>query len=130
MFRLPLFVLSEGGAVMAKRKENDVARIKANLEKVIRKRDTAIKQFAEDFATALYDEGIATKLSQYGKRDIRKILHLFGDDLDSYIEKVHPKKVENMFAIALDDDEFNRLVAQMGTAVESPHNADEGTEKA
>ena len=71
---------------MAKRKSRSPEGLKAEINSLIKQRDELIERFAKDFATALYDEGIATKLSGYNKRELHRVVHYMSEDIDRYIE--------------------------------------------
>ena len=116
---------------MAKRKSRSPEGLKAEINSLIKQRDALIEQFAKDFATALYDEGIATKLSGYNKRELRRVIHYMSEDIDRYIERLEEerkvlsekgreavkrrgsKEPVNIFAVPMSDEEFEKMVAML-----------------
>lgn len=116
---------------MASRKHRSPEGLKAEINSLIKQRDALIERFAKDFATALYDEGIATKLSGYNKRELRRVIHYMSEDIDRYVERLEEerkvlsekgreaakrrglKKPVNMFAVPMSDEEFNAMLVAM-----------------
>ena len=116
---------------MAKRKSRSPEGLKAEINSLIKQRDELIERFAKDFATALYDEGIATKLSGYNKRELRRVIHYMSEDIDRYVERLEEerkvlsengreaakrrgsKKPVNIFDVPLSDEEFEKMVAML-----------------
>ena len=116
---------------MAKRKSRSPEGLKAEINSLIKQRDALIERFAKDFAVALYDEGIATKLSGYNKRELRRVVHYMSEDIDRYIERLEEerkvlsekgreaakrrgsKKPVNIFDVPLSDEEFEKMVAML-----------------
>ena len=116
---------------MAKRKSRSPEGLKAEINSLIKQRDALIERFAKDFATALYDEGIATKLSGYNKRELRRVVHYMSEDIDRYIERLEEerkvlsekgreaakrrglKEPVNIFDVPLSDEEFEKMVAML-----------------
>ena len=116
---------------MAKRKSRSPEGLKAEINSLIKQRDELIERFAKDFATALYDEGIATKLSGYNKRELRRVVHYMSEDIDRYVERLEEerkvlsekgreaakrrgsKEPVNIFAVPMSDEEFNAMLAAM-----------------
>lgn len=77
---------------MASRKHRSPEGLKAEITSLIKQRDALIEKLARDFASALYAEGIAVKLSGYGKRDLRRIAHFMSEDIDRYIERLEEER--------------------------------------
>lgn len=77
---------------MASRKHRSPEGLKAEINSLIKQRDALIEKLAKDFASALYAEGIAVKLSGYGKRDLRRIAHFMSEDIDRYIERLEEER--------------------------------------
>ena len=116
---------------MASRKHRSPEGLMAEINSLIKQRDALIERFVKDFATALYDEGIATKLSGYNKRELRRVIHYMSEDIDRYIERLEEerkvlsekgreaakrrgsKKPVNMFAVPMSDEEFEKMVAML-----------------
>jgi len=116
---------------MAKRKSRSPEGLKVEINNLLKQRDGLINQFAKNFATALYDEGIAIKLSGYNKRELRRIIHYMSEDIDRHIERLEaerkvlsekgreaakrrkPKKPVNIFDVPLSDEEFEKMVAML-----------------
>ena len=77
-----------GTCITDKTAESFLKALKAEITNLIKQRDALIEKLARDFASALYAEGIAVKLSGYGKRDLRRIAHFMSEDIDRYIEPI------------------------------------------